>query len=183
MKQIRRNFMIEIILDIISLILILINKIKLVDLSNMFDFINVKWISKISEEGISTSNLITFLTITIGIYLSILCIISTSQSNVIKVLLERNKENSLGFTVVGGIIENLIAILFILFTVDFYYKNFILLSIISISVVSFIKFIFILFYFYKISNKETIKSIDQEIKDKNDLFVSLEILKENTKPK
>ena len=98
-------------------------------------------------------------------------------------LLERNKENSLGFTVVGGIIENLIAILFILFTVDFYYKNFILLSIISISVVSFIKFIFILFYFYKISNNETIKSIDQEIKDKNDLFVSLEILKENTKPK
>ena len=136
LKQIRRDFMIEIILAIISLILILINKIKLVDLSNMFNFINVKWISKISEEGISTSNLITFLTITIGIYLSILCIISTSQSNVIKVLLERNKENSLGFTVVGGIIENLIAILFILFTVDFYYKNFILLSIISISVVS-----------------------------------------------
>lgn len=183
LKQIRRDFMIEIILAIISLILILINKIKLIDLSNMFNFINVKWISKISEEGISTSNLITFLTITIGIYLSILCIISTSQSNVIKVLLERNKEDSLGFTVVGGIIENLIAILFILFTVDFYYKNFILLSIVLISVVSFIKFIFILFYFYKISNNETIKSIDQEIKDKSDLFASLEILKENTKPK
>lgn len=112
MKQIRRDFMIEIMLAIISFILILINKIKLVDLSNMFNFINVKWISKISEEGIGISNLITFLTITIGIYLSILCIISTSQSNVIKVLLERNKENSLGFTVVGGIIENLIAILF-----------------------------------------------------------------------
>lgn len=177
MKNIWREFKTEVILAAISLFLIVLNKLPLLDISCIFKFINNKWIGT----GINTSDLITFLTIVIGIYLSILCIIATSQSTVIKALIEEDTEKQLGVVVIGGIIENLILILYILFSVRFYYQYFILLSLTLISVISFLKFIFVLYHFYSISNQETIKNIVQEEKDKNELFTSLAILKDNTK--
>ena len=181
MKDIWREFKIEVILAAISLFLIVLNKLPLLDISCIFKFINNKWIGIINDTGINTSDLITFLTIVIGIYLSILCIIATSQSTVIKALIEEDTEKQLGVVVIGGIIENLILILYILFSVRFYYQYFILLSLTLISVISFLKFIFVLYHFYNISNQETIKNIVQEEKDKNELFTSLAILKDNTK--
>ena len=183
MKDIWREFKAEVILAAISLFLIVLNDLQLLDISCIFKFINNDWVGIINDTGINTSDLITFLTIVIGIYLSILCIVATSQSTVIKALIKEETEKQLGVVIIGGIIENMILILYILFSVRFYYQYFILLSLTLISVISFLKFIFILYHFYNISNQETIKNIVQEEKDKNELFTTLTILKDNTKNK
>lgn len=174
MKKIWREFKLEITLAAASLLFITLDKIPHINFSCVF-----KWISNVNN-GLNTSDLITFFTITIGIYVSILCIISTSQSTVIRALINHNKEQGLGIVVVGGILENMALILYILLSPCFYYKYFILIISIIISVISFIKFVFILYRFYNISNKEIIKSIDQEEEDKKALFSDLAILKDNT---
>lgn len=181
MLKVIRNFKMEIAIIAISLIAILLNCLTPIDISGAFDFINDKWVNNISQEGLKTSDLITFLTIIIGVYLSILSIISTSQSPVIKVLIENNKEHELGHVVFVGIIENLLIIIFIILSPDFYYKNVLLLSMIAISIISFLKFVITLFYFYRISNNETVKSIDQYEYDRKMLFADLTTLKDNTK--
>lgn len=162
---------------------IILNKTDIINISIVFKTLNT-WISNLNYgEGINSSDIITFLTILVGIYLSIFCIISTSQSTVIEILIYKNKEENLGIIVVGGIIENIITIIYILFVPSFYYHSFILILLMILSIFSFGKFMKILYLFYRYSNQQTLKDIKEGERYKNDVLLELKSLKDNIRKK
>lgn len=117
-----------------------------------------------------SADIIAFIAIAIGIYISVITIISTSRIPASKKILENNLEGKLLFFVFVAVSVNMVDILYLLFVPDFkfYVVFYFMLLLIQISIL--IKFLMMIIYLCKINIEEVVNDIDEQADEKKELF-------------
>lgn len=143
-------------------------------MNNLIKFIN--------EERIDL--LLTFSSISIGIYVTIITIIATSTIGITEDILRKRKSLSLLRVFFSGLMENLLLVIILCF-IDVqnitHCFSIILFGLILITFISFIKFIFLIKDIFLANMKSMVKNIIKENKYSQDIINLLEDIKENTK--
>lgn len=157
---------IEISISITSLIIILIDSFTkklhfLNKVSAFYESINA------SEKN---SDIIAFIAITIGIYISVITIISTSRIPASKIILEHKLDKKVISFVFYAIMMNIVEIIFVLFFSCFPYYELIYFALLIIQIIILIKFMIFILLLCKLNVKEIVKEIDAEEKEKEEMY-------------
>lgn len=121
----------------------------------------------------NNGEMIAFLTIIIGIYISIITIISTSRIPASRLILENQLEDRIILFVFPAIIMNIIEILYILLAPDFKYYIVFYFSLFCIQIVMLIKFIIFILMICKTNVNEVVKEIDDADAKEKELYALL----------
>ena len=104
----------------------------------------------------------TFFAITIGVYVTIITVLATSELGISKEMLKKRLDSSLIDIVIIGILEDLCSIIFAMFIPLNAITRYLLFIFLVVAITSFIKFIFILIYIFKGNMEHMAKIMDDE---------------------
>lgn len=127
------------------------------------------------------NNIVTFVSISIGVYMAIISILATTSTSVSEKIVERKLDDGLIALTCSGIIEGSFLMGLIIFVADtspdLYYLITLLIIIFSIS---FLKFIIFVILAYKYNLSTIAKQVDEKNNLKNDILHLLEQIEKNT---
>ena len=115
-----------------------------------------------------------FFAITIGVYITVITVLATSEIGITKEMLKRKLDKPLIDVIMAGIIENFISVGFSIFIPLNKITRRILIIFLTISIISFVKFIILLTIIFKINIEQTAKIIDDEEKYNNTMLAYVE---------
>ena len=160
-------------------------KIEILIIVSFFVFISLTHSGKISNNIFSEllnfftdarcSNILSFFSIVIGIYITIWSIFSTSASKINEEILKAKIDGHLFFIICINIFETLLLIIFLAFIpTSFTIYKYSIVPLCAISSISFIKFIILLIYLTKINIEFIIKDIDESNARDTDIEVKID---------
>lgn len=155
-----RNIKTEILVAAFSLLFWLVNPggiIKKVDFPAYF--------SQDRLNGIAA-----FFAITIGVYITIVTVLATSEIGISKEMLKRRLDRPLINVIMVGLTENFVSVGFSVFAPMNVNTSFMLVVSLIISVISFIKFIILLVIIFKKNMEQMAKAIEEEEMYKNEML-------------
>lgn len=121
------------------------------------------------------AGIVSYLSIAIGVYVTVWSIFATSASKLNTELLRDNVEKQLFFVIVIGLVESFITVLLCVFIPNcFVFYARILLILVVLSSISFGKFVIILMQITKLNIKYIVEEIDQQNVEKVELFTKID---------
>ena len=172
-----KNFLLEILVFsvglLISIIVLLCRNIELkTNIASFFD-------DYLTDGRVSI--VISLMAIFIGIYITILTIISTSKISISELLL-RNKMDRQLFTVVKiGMIEDFLLIFLGFISLDNYIFRMIFLLLFFVAITSFAKFVILIYRMFALNINCMIGDIDSYNKGKDELLIKIDEILHQTK--
>lgn len=123
------------------------------------------------------AGIVSYLTITIGIYVTVWSIFATSAAKINEELLKKKVEGQLFFVIILALFETFISIILVVFIPDVFsiYTNLLLIFILLASI-SFIKFIILLMRLTKVNIGFIVKEIDEQKQQHTELLVKIDEL-------
>jgi len=172
------NMKIECAIALISIIVIILYLTKFSFITSLEGNLT-SYFSQEVKNGISS-----FFSITVGIYIAVVTIISTSIIGISKAILQRKLDHLLISIIVGGMTEGLVAVgLSVFCTSKGFVYLWLLATIVIVAIVSFIKFIKLLLLIFRKNLEIMAKTIDEDEKYKNDLLTHIEDIAEYCRKK
>jgi len=171
-------FKLEVLTITVSILYAVIEQISKKSLFSVQNII--KYYEKINASE-KNADIISFIAITIGIYISVITIISTSRIPASKQILENNLDNNLIFFIFGAVIMNIIEIMYLLFVPNFKFYVIFYFTLMIIQVTILIKFLCLVLYICKINVNEVVNEIDEDTKNREDLYNILCIIQDELK--
>lgn len=115
-----------------------------------------------------------FFAITIGVYITVVTVLATSELEISKEMLMKRLDRPLINIIVCGMIENLLTVGFSIFIPLNEMSVRVLVVFLTISIISFSKFIILLVTIFKINLEKMAEAIDEKEQYKNDILVCTE---------
>lgn len=163
------NMKTECFVIIISLIVIILYYIKF----SFVTFLEGNLISYFSQEV--KNGITSFFSITVGIYIAVVTIISTSVIGISKAILQRKLDHLLISIIIGGMSEGLVAVgLSVFCTSKEFIYFWLLATVVIIAIISFVKFIRLLLLIFRKNLEIMARTIDDDENYKNDLLTHIE---------
>lgn len=127
---------------------------------NHFEPLNINIQSYLTENRMN--GIATFFSITIGIYITVITILSTSEISISKEMLKRKLDKPLINVIVAGMVEDFISVGLVVFAPLNSLTSKMVVIFVIISIISFVKFIILLIVIFKENMNQMAKSIDEE---------------------
>ncbi|MFQ7574541.1 MAG: hypothetical protein ACLRLD_03815 [Lachnospira sp.] len=138
---------------------------------NHFEPLNINIQSYLTENRMN--GIATFFSITIGIYITVITILSTSEISISKEMLKRKLDKPLINVIVAGMVEDFISVGLVVFAPLNSLTSKMVVIFVIISIISFVKFIILLIVIFKENMNQMAKSIDEEEDNKQLILIYL----------
>lgn len=115
-----------------------------------------------------------FFAITIGVYITVITILATSEISITREMLIRKLDKSLINVMITGMVENFVSVAMAIFIPLNYISGFILIVFVTISMISFIKFVILLIVIFKRNADLMANSIEKSEQYNNNILTHIE---------
>ena len=162
-----KNIKLELIITILYLIFMIIKS----KWSRLNSLINLQeYFSQDRLNGITA-----FFAITIGVYITVITILATTEIGISRKMLERRLDKPLIDVIMFGIIEDFLTVASATFLLGNIVYDFLPLFII-LSLISFAKFIYLLMLIFKANMEQMAKAIDEKDRYDDDLLETIKLI-------